>query len=484
LAKSSPKTSPVAVGAAELDMIARSSPAGLAYVVNLDLKTGESQFWLPPHLALLNREIVAAAVGDLRAQGYRGIIFTVPPRHGKSMLTSHYTPPWFLGTWPDKTVGLASYEADFAATWGRRGREVLEMHGPRYFNVKVDQGTRASSYWRVRSLVEGAQSLDVGSMVTAGIGGPLTGRGVHMLIVDDPVKNAVEAHSKTKRESVWSWWTSTAATRIEPDGFAIIILTRWHDDDLAGRLLARQGEDGWKWKYINLPAIAVDGDMLGRAIGEALWPQRFPAAELAAIKTGLGSYVWNSLYQGMPANQTGGFFDTDWLKVVDEPHATAKRIVRYWDLAGTEAEGDYLAGVRLERLRDDSYYVADAVRARHSSAGVEAAIVDTARGDGREVKVRIAQERGASGKLFVDIIRRKLPGFDVRGDTERGDKELRARPLSAVAERGGLYVKRAAWTHDYVEEMVQFQHGANDDQVDATSGGFKALQTGGAPVII
>lgn len=470
-----------ALGLEQLHVIARTSPAGLGYYANLDFEDGTSQFAVPDHIDLINRELVAASFGELRAGGYRGLIISMPPRHGKSMETSHYFPAWYLGTFPEKSVGLASYEADFASTWGRRSREVLEAHGPSIFNVRVDPSNRAASYWRVLPLNQ-KPGIDIGSMVTAGIGGPLTGRGVHVLIVDDPIKNAIEAHSKAKRQAIWDWWTSTAATRIEPEGFAVIIQTRWHEDDLSGRLLRGEAEDGWKWKYINIPALAVAGDPLGRQPGEALWPQRYPASELQTIKASLGSYVWNALYQGKPAENEGGYFETDWLKRVAEPPAEAKRVVRYWDLAATDAAGDYLAGVRLERLRDDRYYVADVVRGQYSSAGVEDSIVDAAKADGKNVRVVIAQERGASGKLFVDIIKRKLPGYTVEGDTERGDKGVRARPVSACAERGDLLVQEAAWTDDYVTELVQFDHGANDDQVDATSGAYKKLQKAGGVV--
>jgi predicted phage terminase large subunit-like protein len=473
----------------QLIAVAQASPAGLGFYANLDAGTGQSVFAVPPHIALINRELVAAACGDLRREGYRGLIISMPPRHGKSMETSHYFPAWFLGNWPTKSVGLASYEADFASTWGRRAREVLEAHGPEVFGVAVDRASRAASYWRVRQLADrpkkqgqNEESIDVGSMVTAGIGGPLTGRGVHVLLVDDPIKNAIEAHSKQKRQAIWDWWTSTAATRIEPDGFAVIIQTRWHEDDLSGRLLAGMAEDGWKWKYINIPAVALKDDPLGREPGEALWPARYPLEELDLIRKSLGSYVWNALYQGRPAENEGGYFESDWLKRVSSPPFDAKRVVRYWDLAATDAAGDYLAGVRLERMTNDSYYVADVVRGQKSSAGVEDAIVGAAERDGKNVRVVIAQERGASGKLFVDIIKRKLPGYDVKGDTERGDKGVRARPVSAVAERGDFYVQEAAWTDDYVTELVQFDHGANDDQVDGTSGAFKALQKGGGVV--
>lgn len=466
----------------ELIAIAQASPGGFAYYANLDRKSGVSQFALPPHLAMLNRYIQAGAIGELQAQGYKGVIFSVPPRHGKSFLTSHYTPAWFIGSYPEKSVGLASYEADFAATWGRRAREALEMHGPKVFGVKVDHASRAASYWRVRRTNGEQHGIDVGSMVTAGIGGPLTGRGVDLLIVDDPIKNAIEAHSKIKREAVWSWWTSTAATRIEPGGFAVVIQTRWHEDDLAGRLLDRQGEEGWRWLYVNLPAIALADDPLGREPGDALWRERFDEQSLAAIRKALGSYVWSSLYQGRPSDQAGGFFQTDWLPIVEDRPDKVKRVARYWDLAGTEADGDYLVGVKMERLANDKYVVADVARGQFSSAGVEDAIISAAKEDGTTVPIWIAQERGAAGKLIINIIKRKLPGYTVKGDVERGDKAVRARPLSACAERGDLMLIEAPWNSDYVDEMVQFDHGANDDQVDASSGAFRKLQRGGGPV--
>ena len=453
------------------------SPGGLAWYDLRSPETGESIYEQPDHLRLLDWEIVKLCNGleEYEDDEYKGIIFTVPPRHGKSFEVSHYTPAWFLGRWPEKHVGVASYEADFAASWGKKAREVLETRGPEVFGVEVDYSSRASSHWRVKRTRRGRPVY--GSMVTAGIGGPLTGRGIHLLIVDDPVKNAVEAHSKAKRNSVWEWWTSTAATRLEPGGKIIIIMTRWHEDDLAGRLIREMEEgQGWKFRVINLPAVAEAGDPLGRAPGEALWPQRYPIKRLDEIRRALGSYVWNALFQGRPAARAGGYFDPDWFNIIDEPESTPTKAVRRWDLAASESAGDYTAGVLLEKQKNGRYLVRDVRRGQWSPEQAEQEIRRTAELDGRNVPIRFEQERGAAGKIVVASYKRLLTGWHVRGQQVTGDKEVRAQPCSAAAERKQIDILRGEWNYDFIEECGQFPHGTNDDQVDAFAGAYNDLQ--------
>lgn len=466
------------MGPEQLAALARSSPAGLGFVDGWDPDRGESDYLLPAHIDLLNQRIRQLALGELAHAGYRGMIFTVPPRHGKSFEVSQYTPAWFLGNFPDRNVALASYEADFAATWGQRSREVLERQG-HLFGVEVDPSSRAASHWRVRQArFRGRPKY--GSMVTTGIGGPLTGRGVDLLIVDDPVKNHKEAHSKAKRKAVWDWWTSTAATRLEPGAFILIIMTRWHEDDLAGRLLSEmKAGTGWRFLHVNLAAQALAGDPLGREVGEALWAERYPNKELDAIRTALGSYVWNSLYQGKPTSREGGMFDTDWLPVVQNRPAAIRRAVRYWDLAATEDSGDYTAGLRIELLDNGLYCISDVRRGQLSPGNVEELVQRTAEKDGPGVPIWFEQERGAAGKSLIDGYKRRLRGYKVRGQQETGIKEVRAQPLSAKAEAGGVVLLAGDWNDDFIEEAVVFPHGGNDDQVDAASGGFAKLQKGG-----
>jgi hypothetical protein len=195
---------------------------------------------LPDHLAAIDRELTEALrVGNGR------LILTVPPRHGKSELVSKYFPAWFLGVYRNRRIILAGYEASFAASWGRKARTLLESHGD-MFGVQVDQKSSASDAWNIK----GAE----GGMQTAGVGGPITGKGADVLIIDDPIKNYEEAHSETFREKTWDWFTSTAYTRLEPNGTVILVQTRWHEDDLAGRIIRDMKHE--KWRVINFPALA------------------------------------------------------------------------------------------------------------------------------------------------------------------------------------------------------------------------------------
>jgi hypothetical protein len=217
------------------------SPAGWAHIAS------EGRWVCAPHLDLLNQKLVNLARG--RAQGRGGrLIVTIPPRHGKSEMISKYFPGWWLGMFPDDRVILTSYEAEFAATWGKKAQETFRDYAPGTFGLHVDPNTSAASRWNVQGRN--------GGMDTAGVGGPLTGKGAHCLIIDDPVKNAEEAASELRRNNAWEWFQSTAYTRIEPGGACVILMTRWHEDDLAGRVIAHAQEFGEPWEVIRIPALS------------------------------------------------------------------------------------------------------------------------------------------------------------------------------------------------------------------------------------
>jgi hypothetical protein len=226
----------------------------------------------------------------------RRLIVTMPPRHGKSSTVSHYFPAWYLGTFPEKRVILTSYEADFAAGWGRKVRDVLGRQGRR-FGVRLREDSAAANRWDLHS---------GGGMVTAGVGGAIVGRPADLLLLDDPIKNAEQAFSPTYREKTEEWFLSTAFTRLEPGASVIVVLTRWHDDDIAGRLLRKGG-----WELLKLPALAREGDPLGRQPGEALWPSRYDVAALEEIHKAVGDNWWESLYQQEPFPEGGNLFKPD-----------------------------------------------------------------------------------------------------------------------------------------------------------------------------
>jgi len=391
------------------------------------------------------------------------VLVTMPPRHGKSETCSHWFPTWFLGHFPEERIILSSYEATFAASWGRKVRDSLnEAHAQGLFAHGVRAAVSSVSEWQVEG--------HGGGMITAGVGGAITGRGGHLLI-DDPVKNAEEANSQTYRDRTWEWYLSTALTRVEPGCWQLLIQTRWHEDDLAGRLLGQAPDD---WAVVNLPALAEEQDPLGREPGAPLWPARFDTAALAERKTNLGSYWWNALYQQRPSAREGGFFKREWFPIVEAAPAQAVR-VRRWDAASTEAGGDYTVGLCMALTSDGVFYIEDVQRDQLSPAGVEQLILQTAQTDGAQVRIREEQEPGSAGKAVVTTRAGKLRGFDYRGRRSTGEKTLRAGPFAAQAEAGNVRLVKGLWNRALLDELCAFPHGAHDDQVDTCSGAFDDL---------
>lgn len=432
--------------------------------------------WLPaPHLELLDKALVDLATGKIRR-----LIVTMPPRHGKSQLCSRYLPAWFVGRWPDKKVILCSYEANFAADWGAKARDILNEYGASLFGVQVRSDSNARHDWKI----EGHE----GGMITAGVGGPITGRGADLLIIDDPIKNAQEANSPTYRQRVWDWWTSTALTRVEPDGSVLVIVTRWHEDDLVGRLLKQDGNqddaeepDDEQWHTVNLPAIAEDQDPLGRKAGEALWPDRWPISKLLKRMKRLGTYVWNALFQQRPSPPEGNYFKKQWFKAIEPDRVPRlRRIARVWDLAATAAEEakdpDWLAGTKMGYGEDGNYYILHVSRDRVSESAVESLIHSTAIRDGRSVMIRVEQEGAASGKMTAGRITRLLDGFDARTTgIPKASKMARSAAFNAACERGQVFLVAGSWNDAWLDELSSFPYGSHDDQVDSAVGAYEAL---------
>ena len=217
------------------------------------------------------------------------LIIEAPPRHGKSELISRYLPAWFLGCWPEKKIILATYGAGFSATWGRKAKYTVQEFG-HLFGVKINPDKESAADW---------ETTEGGGMVSVGVGGPLMGRGADLMIVDDPLKSAEEAISENTRQAQWDWWQSTASTRLEPGGVVIVIMQRWHRNDLAGRLIDESGHGGIPVRRLTLRAIAEHDDQIGREIGEPLWPTRYnKEAQYQQLPTRHENAQWPDSYFG------------------------------------------------------------------------------------------------------------------------------------------------------------------------------------------
>lgn len=421
-----------------------------------------------PHLMLLNRKLVDVAYGDCPR-----LMVSMPPRHGKSELVSKYFPSWYLGCFPDRRVMLASYEAGFAATWGRKARDVLEDLGPSLFGVRIRGDSKAADRWEIAG--------HAGGMMAAGVGGPLTGKGANCLIIDDPVKNAEEASSRTVRDKVWEWYQSTAYTRLEPAGSVILVMTRWHEDDLAGRLLREMSIGGERWDILKLPAVAEEDDALGRAPGEALWPERFPLARLEEIRRTVGSYHWQALYQQSPTAPGGEMIKRGSFPIVNELPPSL-RVCRYWDKAASKGRGDYTVGCKMAEAGGLAY-IMNVIRVRQSSGDVERTIRRTAEADGLGVVIFMEEEGGSSGKDVTHHYRsRVLRGFAFHPVRPTGSKVVRALPFAAAVEQGRVCLwggpdpmERPSWIGPFLDECEAFPNGEHDDQVDAAAGAFNQI---------
>ncbi len=436
-----------------------ASPAGLAYLAT------NGKYELPAHVRHFNRMLLAAAQRDVR----RLMIFC-PPRHGKSSLVSHYFPAWYLATHPEHRVILSSYEADFAASWGRKARDVLTEWGPQLYGVRVRDDSSAANRWDLAD--------HAGGMTTAGAGGPITGRGADVFIIDDPIKNAEEALSPVRREHLWDWFQSTAYTRLEPNGIIVITLTRWHDEDLAGHLLKSSGE---AWEVVSFPALAEEADALGRREGDALWPERFSVATLAEIRATIESDAWwYALYQQRPTPVSGVIFQRQWFDRRYRTLPTMTSTIQAVDSAFKDGVASDYSVIATWGTDGRDYYLLDIWRARVPFPGLVQAIRDQA---ARWTPEAVLIEDKASGQSAIQVLVRES-NLPIIGVPAEGSKVSRAEGVSPLCEAGKVLLPDAApWLAEWIDEHVRFPRAAHDDQVDTTGYALARLRHGTGPRI-
>lgn len=400
------------------------------------------------------------------------------PTHN-SELVSHWTPTWaqYLKNGAARVL-LGSYGAQFASTWGKKVRDTITEHGDE-LDLRIAKDASARNNWATTA---------GGQMLTAGVGGPMTGLPGDVILIDDPFKDFKDAHSPAVRDEVWDWFWSVPMTRVQPGTTVIVLHTRWHQEDLTGRLLDSPG--GHEWDYIRVPALCDDPstDILGRRIGESIWEDRFSAEYYENLRVQHGPYRFAGMYQQSPSPLDGEMFKrANWQRCDVAPAKLS--LVRQWDLAGTEGAGDWTVGLLMGRADDGRVFILDVVRDRVDALGVENLLRSTAEADrdkyGGRVRIHLEQEPGSSGKtLAANYIRVVLAGHPAKAEPSTGDKILRALPFSAQQSAGNVSLVRQlrdgqyvqpAWWDELIEEMAIFPQGGHDDQVDAASLAFSKL---------
>lgn len=414
------------------------------------------------------------------------LIITMPPRSGKSQIVSRMFPAYVFGRYPDLSVIAASYSSDLASRMNRDVQRIMdddlykELFPDTSLYGKNIRTTAKGSYLRNSDIFEIVNHEGV--YRCAGVGGGLTGMGSSIAIVDDAVKDRMSADSPTIRQNIWDWYTSTLYTRLAPGGGVIVMNTRWHADDLTGRLLeAERAGEGDHWKVINFPAIAETDEYyqgkLMRKAGEALHPERYPLEQLLAIKQAIGSRDWAALYQQHPIPDGGAIFKAEWLRFwLPKDLPNFDMVLTSWDMTFKEGtDNDFVVGQVWGRA-GANFYLLDQVRGRWG-------FTETLHNFQRLAKKwpmvrRHLIEDKANGPAVIDTLRNVVAG--IIPVEPCGSKVARAHAVTTYFEAGNVFIPHpslAPWVNDCMAELTTFPSAAHDDQVDAATQAVFDMQT-------
>jgi predicted phage terminase large subunit-like protein len=438
----------------------------------------------PDYQVNWHHEAICGQLDRFISGDIRNLMIFTSPRHGKSELVSRRLPAYILGKFPDDPVIACSYSADLASRMNRDVQRIIDDE--RYQELFPETRLFGSN---VRTTAQGTylRNSDIFEVVghrgvyrSAGVGGGIVGMGFKWGIIDDPIKSQKEADSATFRESIWEWYTATFWTRQEKDARKLLTLTRWHEDDLAGRLLdlAKSDPTADQWEVLSLPAICEDPDapFEQRALGEPLWPEKYGLDFFAAALAN-NPRQFAAIHQQSPRAREGNMFKLKDLPIVPTAPALGRR-VRYWDLGGSDSNtADFTVGVLMNAASDDLFYIEDVERGQWSPKERNERIRTTAEKDRAKyghVETWIERVPGLAVEV-IDAIVRYLAGFPVHTEMARLDKTTRADPLASQCEAGNVRVVKGDWNAAYRDEMCTFPNGKKDDQVDGSSGAFSKV---------
>ena len=457
------------------------------------------------HLEYLS-DVLAKAVTDVENGKNRFIAVSMPPRMGKSDLGSTKFPTWVLRKHPDWKIGLISHSPSLAVLWGRTVRDLVVSFSS-VLGVSLTKDSKAVQEWYTTSK---------GSVISRSIRESITGLGFKVLIIDDAVKDFADAHSLTQREYLWDWWKSNAYTRLEEPYLVVVIGTRWHEDDIIGRLLSAEYEGSPEdWEVVKFPAIAEADDVLGREPGDPLYSpileetREEALARWDRLRRTVGTYTWSALYQQAPSPSKGAIFDTDWWRfwtknealasrdddgnldpngrvvyLDPDSHLRTARWLDSWDMAfKATSDSDYVVGQRWAQLGALKYLLFQQ-RARLTFTATLARVLDWADPNGstpwaRYVHERVVEDK-ANGTAIIDMLKEKVSGIVPENPSE--SKEARARAVTPDWEAGNIIIPLPSdpgneWVVDLLSEFREFPTGVHDDQVDAGTQAIKKMRT-------
>lgn len=411
----------------------------------------------PGYVRAKHTDLLVSHLEALERREIQNLAVFMPPRHSKSYHVSERFLAWALGRQPKRKIIMASYASELAEKSSRLVRNLLsDERSP--FTMRVARDSSAVGHW----------ATDAGGEVhAAGVAAGTTGQGADILSIDDPFADREQADSPLQRDKVWTWYTDVTQTRFQPGGVQILTMTRWHDDDLAGRIL--NSAFASKWTVLSLPALAVDDDPLGRTPGQALWPAWFPEERLLELQTILGTRSFAALYQQNPIPMSGGTFRSEWFakrgempNSAYEPRIVVQAVDGAWK---TGVSNDYsVVATWATDFRD--FYLLDVWRGKVEFYDLKRIVPEQYK---KHRPHAVFCEEAASGLALLSELR-KSSGIPIIGVVPKGSKESRIEAVTPIFEAGRVVLpKSAPWLDEWLREHLRFPGSAHDDQVDTTA---------------
>lgn len=424
----------------------RSSYAAYCYFVH-------KEKWIDTRFHRFLADKIQTFVETVTGNPYDILVLSTPPQHGKSMTVTETFPSWYEGKYPDRRCIVACYNDDFAGKFGRRNKTKIEEYGQFIFNISLSKSSDRD--------IEIAEKG--GSIITRGIMSGITGNSGDLIIIDDPVKNRQEADSVTYRERLWEEWQNSIKTRTQAGTKIIIIQTRWHEDDLAGRVIRQENNV----EVVNIPVEAEENDILGRRIGDALCPEIGKDNNwLQAFKASYtdGMRAWNALFQGRPTSEEGNMFKREWWQFYDVlPENMPLKVISVDATFKDKADSDFVAIEVWGKLNAD-FYLIDMLKRRMDFPDTLKAIkaMNAKYPDRHSILI----EDKANGPAIIAMLKHEISG--IVAIEPKGSKIARANAVTGIIESGNVYLPRYAdFTSEFIEEHATFPNGINDDLVDS-----------------
>ena len=418
----------------------------------VDMLISFTQYTLPSYAPAKHHYLIAEKLEAVERGEIDRLMIFMPPRHGKSELGSKRFPAWYLGRNPTKQIITASYASDLANDFGREVRNIVASEEyAALFDTELRQDSKAANRWH---------TSDGGVYVAAGVGTATTGRGADLGLIDDPFKDREDADSQLKRDKVWNWYQSTFYTRLMPGAAVILINTRWHDDDLSGRLLEEQAKGGDQWEILELPAIDADDN--------ALWPEWYDKQALLRIKTAIGTREWSALYQQKPQPDDGTFFQREWFRWYD-PDNQPKHLNKYLssDFAVTEDGGDFTElGVFGVSAADDLYVLDWWSGQTTADVWIDSALDLIKQHNTLAMFGESGSIRRSIEPFLVKRIRERRIYSRIEWITRTRDKATSARAFQARCAMGKVYLPKNDIGEALLDQLLRFPTAKHDDKVD------------------